>query len=105
MPSVRIGSEIFHRLRRELMAAGHQTNVGDEGGFVPNVASACEALDYIMRSIEKAGYEPGVDVAIVLDPAPSEFWKDGAYHYGGENWFAQSIRMSPIWASLSATIR
>ena len=82
--SVRIGAEVFHTLKRELMAAGHQTNVGDEGGFAPNVSNARDAMDFIMRSIEKAGYKPGIDVAFVLDPAPSEFWKDGVYHYQGE---------------------
>ncbi len=82
--SIRMGAEVFHTLRKELSAAGHQTNVGDEGGFAPNVANAREAMDFIMRSIEKAGYKPGVDLAFVLDPAPSEFWKDGAYHYEGE---------------------
>ncbi|MGC1498085.1 MAG: phosphopyruvate hydratase [Sulfitobacter sp.] len=82
--SIRMGAEVFHTLRKELSAAGHQTNVGDEGGFAPNVANAREAMDFIMRAIEKAGYKPGVDLAFVLDPAPSEFWKDGAYHYEGE---------------------
>lgn len=82
---VQIGAEVFHTLKRLLHAAGHQTNVGDEGGFAPNFASAPEALDFIMKAIEAAGYRPGTDVAIVLDPAPSEFWEDGAYHYRGEN--------------------
>lgn len=83
--ALRIGSEVFHTLRKELAAAGHQTNVGDEGGFAPNVANAREALDFIMSAIKKAGYTAGRDVAIALDPATSEFWDNGAYHYRGEN--------------------
>jgi enolase len=82
--SVRMGAEVFHTLKKELASAGHQTNVGDEGGFAPNVKSATEALDYIMLAIEKAGYAAGKDIAIVLDPAPSEFFEDGAYKYAGE---------------------
>jgi enolase len=83
--SVRMGAEVFHTLKQELMRAGHQTNVGDEGGFAPNFRSASEALDFIMQAISKAGYKPGKEISIVLDPAPSEFFEDGAYHYGGEN--------------------
>ncbi|HEY0066253.1 MAG TPA: phosphopyruvate hydratase [Flavisolibacter sp.] len=82
---VRMGSEVFHTLRKALADAGHQTNVGDEGGFAPNLKSAEEALDFIMRSIEKAGYKPGEDIAIALDPAASEFFKNGVYDYSGEN--------------------
>ncbi|HUS53038.1 MAG TPA: phosphopyruvate hydratase, partial [Thermohalobaculum sp.] len=67
--AVRIGSEIFQTLKGELKAAGHNTNVGDEGGFAPNIASARDALDFIMRSIEKAGYKPGEEVYLALDPA------------------------------------
>lgn len=83
--SIRIGSEVFHTLRKELAAGGHETNVGDEGGFAPNVSNAREALDYILSAITKAGYAPGRDVAIALDPAPSEFWDEGEYHYRGED--------------------
>jgi enolase len=82
--SVRMGSEVFHTLKKELAKSGHQTNVGDEGGFAPNVTSADEALDYIMHAIEQAGYKPGRDIAIVLDPASSEFFEEGAYNYRGE---------------------
>ena len=82
--ALRAGSEIFHTLRAALKAAGHNTNVGDEGGFAPNLSSAEEALDFVMKSIEKAGYKPGDDVALALDPAASEFFKDGAYLYEGE---------------------
>jgi enolase len=82
--AVRYGSEVFHTLKKRLKDAGHNTNVGDEGGFAPNLKSAEEALDFIMRSIESAGYKPGEDIAIALDPASSEFFRDGAYVYSGE---------------------
>ena len=82
--AVRAGSEIFHTLRSALKADGHNTNVGDEGGFAPNLPSAEAALDFVLAAIEKAGYRVGDDVAIALDPAASEFFKDGAYAYEGE---------------------
>jgi enolase len=82
--AVRAGAEIFHTLRAALKAAGHNTNVGDEGGFAPNLPSAEAALDLVLAAIEKAGYRAGDDVAIALDPASSEFFKDGAYQYKGE---------------------
>jgi enolase len=82
--AVRAGSEIFHTLRAALKADGHNTNVGDEGGFAPNLPSAEAALDFVLAAIEKAGYRVGDDVAIALDPAASEFFKDGAYVYEGE---------------------
>ncbi|MFU0503686.1 phosphopyruvate hydratase [Pseudaminobacter sp. NGMCC 1.201702] len=82
--AVRWGSEIFHTLKKGLKDAGHNTNVGDEGGFAPNLKSAQAALDFIMGSIEKAGYKPGEDVSIGLDCAATEFFKDGAYVYEGE---------------------
>jgi enolase len=82
--AVRIGSEIFHTLKKGLKGAGHNTNVGDEGGFAPNLGSATEALDFIMTSIEKAGFRPGEDVYLGLDCASTEFFKDGKYHYEGE---------------------
>jgi enolase len=81
---LRCGSEIFHTLRAELKKAGHNTNVGDEGGFAPNLPSASAALDFIMGAIVKAGYKPGDDVVLALDPAASEFFKDGKYVYAGE---------------------
>ncbi|WP_439925990.1 phosphopyruvate hydratase [Nitrobacter sp. JJSN] len=81
---LRYGSEIFHTLRAELKKAGHNTNVGDEGGFAPNLPSASAALDFIMGAIVKAGYKPGDDVVLALDPAASEFFKDGKYVYAGE---------------------
>jgi len=82
--AVRIGSEIFHALKKALAGAGHNTNVGDEGGFAPNLKSATEALDFIVKAIEQAGYKPGDDVCLALDPAATEFFKDGKYVYAGE---------------------
>jgi enolase len=82
--AVRAGSEIFHTLRAALKADGHNTNVGDEGGFAPNLPSAEAALDFVLAAIEKAGYRVGDEVAIALDPAASEFFKGGAYAYEGE---------------------
>jgi enolase len=82
--ALRAGSEIFHTLRAALKAAGHNTNVGDEGGFAPNLPSADAALDFVLSAIEKAGYRPGEEVALALDPAASEFFADGTYQYKGE---------------------
>jgi enolase len=82
--ALRAGSEVFHTLRGALKDAGHNTNVGDEGGFAPNLATAEEALNFVVKAIEKAGYKPGTDVALALDPASTEFFKDGAYVYEGE---------------------
>ncbi|WP_332686889.1 phosphopyruvate hydratase [Bosea sp. (in: a-proteobacteria)] len=81
---LRMGAEIFHTLKKALHDAGHNTNVGDEGGFAPNLKSAEAALDFVMQAIEKAGYKPGEDVALALDCAATEFFKDGAYVYAGE---------------------
>ncbi len=83
--ALRAGAEIFHTLKGELKKAGHNTNVGDEGGFAPNIGSAEAALDFVMSAITKAGYKPGDDVMLALDCASTEFFKDGAYVYGGEN--------------------
>jgi len=82
--AVRIGSEIFHTLKKGLAAEGHNTNVGDEGGFAPNLSSTTVALDFIMTSIEKAGYKPGEDVFLALDCASSEYYSDGTYNLKGE---------------------
>ncbi|MCU1685883.1 MAG: eno2 [Amycolatopsis sp.] len=82
--AVRIGSEVFHTLRKSLHEAGHNTNVGDEGGFAPNLGTADEALEFVTAAIEKSGYIPGEDVALLLDPAASEFYGDGVYDYKGE---------------------
>ena len=82
--AVRVGTEVFHTLKKGLKDAGHNTNVGDEGGFAPNLPSAEAALDFVMRSIEAAGYKPGQDLVIALDCASTEFFKDGSYTYEGE---------------------
>ncbi|HET8995483.1 MAG TPA: phosphopyruvate hydratase [Acetobacteraceae bacterium] len=82
--AVRMGSEIFHALRKGLPDAGHSTNVGDEGGFAPNLKSADEALGFVAKACEKAGYRLGEDVAFALDPASSEFYHDGKYVLAGE---------------------
>jgi enolase len=81
---VRVGAEIFHTLKSALKKAGHNTNVGDEGGFAPNLPSAEAALDFVMKSIEQAGFKPGQDVYLALDCAATEFFKDGVYAYEGE---------------------
>jgi enolase len=82
--AIRAGSEIFHALRKKLGDAGLSTNVGDEGGFAPNLASADAALHFVMQAIEAAGYHPGDDVVLALDPAASEFYRDGAYRLDGK---------------------
>ncbi|MGA5699822.1 phosphopyruvate hydratase [Peterkaempfera bronchialis] len=82
--AVRIGSEIFHTLRKSLSDAGHSTGVGDEGGFAPALTTADEALQFIVDAIETSGYTPGEDITLVMDPATSEFYRDGVYDYAGE---------------------
>jgi enolase len=82
--AVRMGAEVFHTLKKALKDAGHNTNVGDEGGFAPNLPSAEAALDFVMAAIEAAGYKPGDDMTIGLDCASTEFFKNGAYEYEGE---------------------
>jgi enolase len=82
--AIRIGSEVFHALRKKLHDAGHNTNVGDEGGFAPNLPSADAALGFVTQAIEAAGYKPGDDVVLALDPAASEFYRDGKYRLDGE---------------------
>ena len=81
---LRIGVEVFQTLKKALHDAGHNTNVGDEGGFAPNLQSAEDALGFVMKAIEAAGYRPGEDVLLALDPAATEFFKNGAYVYEGE---------------------
>jgi enolase len=82
--AVRMGSEVFHTLKKELQAAGHNTGIGDEGGFAPNLNSARDALDFILKSIEKAGYKPGEDIYLALDCAATEYFKGGRYEMKGE---------------------
>jgi enolase len=81
---LRMGAEIFHTLKKQLHDAGHNTSVGDEGGFAPNLSSAEVALDFVSKAIEKAGFKPGDDVCLALDCAATEFFKDGKYVYEGE---------------------
>ena len=82
--AVQYGAEVFHTLKKQLKEAGHATNVGDEGGFAPNLASADEAIGFILKSIEKAGYTPGEDIALALDCASTEYFKKGKYELEGE---------------------
>jgi enolase len=82
--ALRMGAEIFHTLKAALKAAGHNTNVGDEGGFAPNLPSAEAALDFVVQAVTKAGFKPGDDVLLALDCASTEFFKNGAYIYDGE---------------------
>ncbi|MBC7675474.1 MAG: phosphopyruvate hydratase [Rhodoferax sp.] len=82
--AIRMGSEVFHTLKKELQAAGHNTGIGDEGGFAPNLSSARDALDFILKSIEKAGYKPGEDIYLALDCAATEYFKGGKYEMKGE---------------------
>ncbi len=98
--AIRMGAEIFHTLRKALKDAGHNTNVGDEGGFAPNLQSADEALGFIMRAIEQAGYKPGDDVVLALDCASTEFFKDGKYNLEGEGKVLDSEGMARYLADL-----
>jgi enolase len=96
--AIRAGSEIFHTLRRKLADAGHNTNVGDEGGFAPNLASADAALGFIVQAIEAAGYRPGDDVVLALDPAASEFYRDSTYRLDGKT--LDSAALAAYWREL-----
>jgi enolase len=100
--AVRCGSEIFHTLKKALHDKGLATAVGDEGGFAPNLASAPDALDFIMQSIEKAGYKPGEDVVLALDCAATEFFKDGVYDFHGEGVKRSPEEMADYLADLVA---
>ncbi len=99
--AVRWGSEIFHTLRGGLKAAGHNTNVGDEGGFAPDLKDARAALDFIMQSVEKAGFKPGEEIAIALDCAATEFFKDGKYAYEGEGQVRDAGKQAEYLAELA----
>ena len=98
--AVRMGAEIFHALARALKDSGHNTNVGDEGGFAPKLASADEALGFVMKAIEAAGYQPGEEVMLALDPASSEFYQDGKYVLEGENKTLDGAGMTDYYADL-----
>ena len=98
--AIRCGAEIFHTLKKKLSDKGHTTNVGDEGGFAPNLRSATEALDFILKAIEKAGYKPGENVVIGLDSASSEFYKKGKYELSGEGKSLDSAGMIKYYEDL-----
>ena len=98
--ALRCGAEVFHTLKKGLAAAGHNTNVGDEGGFAPNLKSADDALGFIMKSIEQAGYQPGEDVVLALDAAATEFYKKGKYELEGEGKSLSSDQMAAYWGDL-----
>ncbi len=98
--AVRMGAEVFHTLKKELMQAGLATGVGDEGGFAPNISSTRDALDFILRSIEKAGYKPGEDIYLALDCAATEYYRDGKYVLSGENKILSSEENVDYLASL-----
>jgi enolase len=100
--AVRCGSEIFHTLKKGLSEKGLATAVGDEGGFAPNLASTTDALDFIMASIEKAGYRPGDDVMLALDCAATEFFKNGKYEISGEGLSLEPQAMAQYLADLAA---
>ncbi|MCL2439707.1 MAG: phosphopyruvate hydratase [Alphaproteobacteria bacterium] len=98
--AIRMGAETFHALKKILKAAGYETNVGDEGGFAPNVKSSDEALSSIVKAIEAAGYVPGKDIYIALDPAASEFYKNGKYELEGEGKSLTSAEMVAYYEAL-----
>jgi len=98
--AIRWGAEVFHALRAELKKAGHNTNVGDEGGFAPNIASAEKALEFVVKSIEKAGFKAGDEIALGLDTASTEFFKDGKYVMEGEGKTLDSDGMVKLYADL-----
>jgi len=98
--AVRMGAEVFHTLKKELTAAGLSTGIGDEGGFAPNIASTREALDFVLRSVEKAGYVPGEDICLALDCAATEYFKDGKYVLAGEGKTLTSAENAAYLAAL-----
>ncbi len=99
---LRCGAEVFQALKKALSQAGHNTNVGDEGGFAPNLSGTRDALDFILKAIETAGYKPGVDVMLALDAASTEFFKDGKYNLKGEGKVLDSAGMADYLAALVA---
>ncbi|NBN62190.1 phosphopyruvate hydratase [Microvirga tunisiensis] len=100
--ALRMGAEVFHTLKKALKDAGHNTNVGDEGGFAPNLESTDAAIGFVMKAIEKAGYKPGEDIYLALDAASTEFYKDGKYVLEGEGKTLDSDQMAAYLADLSA---
>ena len=100
--AIRIGAEIFQHLKKLLKADGHNTAVGDEGGFAPNLDSTNAALDYVLKAIEVAGYQPGLEVKIALDAAATEFYKNGKYHLAGEDKILTNIELIAYYEELIA---
>ena len=110
--AVRMGSEVFHTLKKELSDAGLSTGIGDEGGFAPNISSSRDALDFILKSIEKAGYKPGEDIHLALDCAATEYFKEGSYVLAGEGkklspeenaaYLAALVKITPSFLSKTA---
>ncbi len=98
---LRMGVEVFHTLRGALKDAGHNTNVGDEGGFAPMLNSADEAMGFVMKAIEDAGYRPGEDIHLALDPASTEFFRDGKYHLDGEGKVLDGAEMAAYYQDLA----
>jgi len=98
--AIRMGSEVFQSLKKKLKDAGHNTNVGDEGGFAPNLASTDDALGFVMQAIEAAGYKPGEDIHLAIDAASTEFFKDGKYNLAGEGKILEPGAMVDYWADL-----
>jgi enolase len=100
--ALRMGAEVFHELRQRLKDAGHNTNVGDEGGFAPNLRSADEALAFVTKAIEGAGYRPGEEIALALDAASTEFFKNGRYAMTGEGRTLDAAGMVGFYRELCA---
>lgn len=100
--AIRVGAEIFHTLKKLLKEAGHNTAVGDEGGFAPNLSSAVAALDFIVKAVEKAGYKAGHDVMLALDSAATEFYKNGQYQMTGEGKMLSAEQMTGYYQDLCA---
>ncbi|UEM23470.1 phosphopyruvate hydratase [Skermanella mucosa] len=98
--AIRMGAEVFQSLKKKLKDAGHNTNVGDEGGFAPNLASTDDALGFVMKAIEAAGYKPGEDIMLALDAASTEFFKDGKYDLAGEGKVLDAEAMVSYWTDL-----
>jgi enolase 1/2/3 len=98
--AIRWGAEVFHALKAQLKAAGHNTNVGDEGGFAPNLKSAEDALDFIVKAIEKAGFKAGDQIGLALDTASTEFYKNGQYHLEGEGKVLDAAGMVALYSKL-----
>jgi enolase len=98
--ALRVGTEVYHRLKKVMVDRGLSTGLGDEGGFAPDLPSNAAALDLLVEAIEAAGYTPGDDVALAMDPATSEVFRDGAYHLEGEGRTLSSEEMVDLWADL-----